>query len=117
MVDNVARVRIGGGKRLYKDARQDDPEEEQPKSKPKSVEDHPAPPSPPPWVVKPMTPEPEKPEPGTNWRSVFSTLLELVGIALMSGGLFLLAPWLGVTVLGVGVLLVGVALGLPAVTK
>jgi|GEM_PF-3762517 len=42
-----------------------------------------------------------------------STLLELAGIAAVAVGLWMLAPWIGVTVAGLGLVAVGVALDPP----
>ena len=42
-----------------------------------------------------------------------STVLELTGLVLVAGGVFLLAPWLGVTVGGVGLVALGLALDPP----
>lgn len=45
--------------------------------------------------------------------TVLSTALELVGLILMSAGLYLLAPWLGVTFAGLSLALLGLALDPP----
>ena len=42
-----------------------------------------------------------------------STVLDLVGLCLVGGGLWLLAPWLGVTVAGIGLVALGLALDPP----
>jgi CHASE2 domain-containing sensor protein len=41
-----------------------------------------------------------------------STLIQIIGWLILSAGLFVLAPWLGVTVLGIGVVVSGVVLEL-----
>lgn len=43
-------------------------------------------------------------------RTTISSLLELAGLAAVAVGLWMLAPWLGVTVAGVGLVVVGLAL-------
>lgn len=43
-----------------------------------------------------------------------AVLLQMLGILLMSGGLALLAIWLGITVLGAALVLVGIANELEA---
>jgi hypothetical protein len=45
--------------------------------------------------------------------SILSTVLELVGLAAVAVGLGLLAPWLGVTVAGLGLIGLGVLLDPP----
>lgn len=42
-------------------------------------------------------------------RSIFSTLLELAGFALVVAGAYLLAPWLGIAAAGVALLVIGAA--------
>ena len=44
-------------------------------------------------------------------KQVFSSFLELIGLALIAAGLWMLAPWLGVAVAGVLVVAVGTAVG------
>ena len=55
----------------------------------------------------------ERPRP-EGWRATASTGLELGGIALVSTGGFLIAPWLGCVILGVLLILLGVAIGYGA---
>lgn len=45
--------------------------------------------------------------------TVLSTTLEILGLLVLCAGLWLLAPWLGVAVGGVGLVLLGVALDPP----
>lgn len=45
--------------------------------------------------------------------TLFSTIAEVAGLAAIAFGLGMLAPWLGVTVAGVGLLALGVALDPP----
>jgi hypothetical protein len=46
-------------------------------------------------------------------RFLAASLLEIVGIALLSFGLGMLALWLGVAVAGVGLVLIGLAIDPP----
>ena len=46
-------------------------------------------------------------------RELLSTVLELVGLTVLALGLYLLAPWLGVTVAGAGLVALGLALDPP----
>lgn len=46
-----------------------------------------------------------------------ASLLELIGIAVMAFGLWLLAPWLGVAVGGLGLLLAGLSIDPPVRAK
>lgn len=48
---------------------------------------------------------------------IFSAFLEIVGIVVLSVGLWMLAPWLGVAVAGVGLILVGMAMDPPRRAK
>jgi len=50
---------------------------------------------------------------GIRWIPVFSAVLELLGVACVAFGLWLLAPWIGVVALGVGLLIVGLAVDPP----
>lgn len=45
---------------------------------------------------------------------MMGTLIQALGVAAISVGLWMLAPWLGVTVMGVFVLMAGVVLELEA---
>lgn len=47
-------------------------------------------------------------------RNTTSTALELMGITTVSVGGFLIAPWLGCMILGVLLILLGVAIGYGA---
>ena len=47
-------------------------------------------------------------------RNTTSSALELLGIATVSVGGFLIAPWLGCMILGVLLILLGVAIGYGA---
>lgn len=51
---------------------------------------------------------------GTLARSGLSLLFELAGVGLVAYGLFTEWPWLGITVAGLGVILVGVAIDPPS---
>lgn len=114
--DQSKVIRIGSGGRLYRDARLKDVQRvEETEAKVKELldklpEDHPAPPSPPPWTVKPMH---EEPKPPRDWQALNSTVLEVVGIGVLSAGFAMWELWLGVVVLGIGLIALGVALGLP----
>ena len=44
-----------------------------------------------------------------HWREIASTGLEFVGILTMSGGFWMLKPWSGLVVLGVGLIVFGIA--------
>ena len=45
--------------------------------------------------------------------TLLSTLLEILGLGVLAFGLWLLAPWLGVTVAGLGMVALGFALDVP----
>lgn len=115
--------KIGSGGRLYRDARvQDELRVEESAAKVKDfqeriqdkIEQQVAPPSPPPWLVKPMMEEPKpEPKPKRNWQSFNSTALEVAGVAALSAGFGMLHAWLGVVVLGICLIILGVATGLP----
>lgn len=47
-------------------------------------------------------------------RSVVSSILELAGLTLVAVAGFLLAPWVGAFLAGVGLVVVGLALDPPA---
>ena len=109
--DNV--VRIGGsGGLLYQDAREQarriaaaaedfTPDLELPEPEPEPR------PEPPKVTQKNMPPEPVKP--GFDWRELFSTCVELLGITAISVGGWLIAPCVGLIIAGVALILVGVA--------
>ena len=46
-------------------------------------------------------------------RLVLSGFLEILGLTAVAVGLWMLAPWLGVTALGVGLLVLGLAVDPP----
>lgn len=46
--------------------------------------------------------------------SALSTLLEVLGLLVLCAGLYLLAPWLGISVAGAGLILLGLALDPPS---
>lgn len=46
-------------------------------------------------------------------RAVVSSVLELVGLALVAAAGFMLAPWVGVFLAGVGLVALGLALDPP----
>lgn len=46
-------------------------------------------------------------------RFLVASALEVAGIALVATGLWMLAPWLGVTVAGAGLVAVGMAVDPP----
>jgi hypothetical protein len=122
--DNVTQ--IGGGGRLYADAREkestarqrlvnlaaaalheDDGDED-----PDDEESVPLPP-PIPLPVPPAQRLPAAPKPQKtprDWREVQSTILELIGISLISVGCWEIRPWLGLIVLGFCLILMGLAL-------
>lgn len=125
MVDNKM-TKIGSGGRLYRDSRPAEKPEvsEEPVKEGKrppwaaaSYENldpdspKPEPEQRMPWTVKPMV-EP-KPKPGRDWRQFHSTLLEVAGMGALSGGFAMLYQWLGLVVLGVCLIVLGVAAGLP----
>lgn len=71
------------------------------------------PPSPPTPAPPPQTQAAPAPVAAAETRtiSVLSTLIELAGIAAITTGGFLVAPWLGCMILGVALIVLGVALG------
>ena len=138
MVDHV----IGGGGRLYKDAREAQnghdtihdtfPGEDddgavlpgpEPNPEPKSkIHEHSewqqgrvtAPNAPkPPWELEAPAEPPAPPKPPRDWQQFQSTALELAGVSVLTAGSWMLFPWLGLMVLGVCLILLGVAAGLP----
>ena len=119
-MDNVTR--IGRGGRLYRDARKagnghseedaDVKEVAAPADETKT--DYSAPPPPMPWTVKPMY---EPPKPQRDWQEIQSTMLELAGIGVLTYGFSLLYLWLGLVVLGICLIALGIAVGLPAPLK
>jgi hypothetical protein len=113
---------FGRGGKLYADARKNEEDKEgtvtelprgadRPDPKPKKEErGEPAGPPPIPWIG----PRPEDlKKPAFNWRGLFSTLLELLGTACVAAGAWRLAPWLGLIVLGVCLIIVGFATDAP----
>lgn len=128
-------VKIGTGGKLYKDAR----EKEVRRQKQRSVlvdklganenledehkklppyADRPEPvkrpaPQQPAWGTASTANVPEEPEIPRDWRGIISTTLELWGIAAITTGFWELADWLGPIALGVCLILMGVALGIP----
>ena len=112
--DNV--VRIGGGGLLYEDAREQarliagGPAED-------FTPDPPPPPPPAKPISKHTTAEPPKitqknmptePDKGPDWREFFSTCLELAGITALTAAGWLVAPALGLAIIGVALILLGV---------
>jgi hypothetical protein len=122
MTDNV---RIGGGGRLYKDAREASnghhatmPGEDTDGAylPPKQHSD--TLPSEPPqshWVIAPIEPPAAPPAPpvSRDWRGFWSTLIEILGMFVLAAGLSLWHLWVGISVLGVCLIVLGVALGIP----
>lgn len=117
--NKIVKVKIGSGGRLYRDARvQEEKRAEESEAKVKDfqariqdkIEQQVAPPSPPPWLVKPMM---EEPKPKRDWQPYTSTALEIAGVAALSAGFGMLQLWLGVVVLGICLIILGVATGLP----
>lgn len=115
--DNV--FSFGGGGKLYADAREavDDIRREQLLA-----------PDPPPWADHPEPDKPDKPdkkkdkakpatvtqknlpaEAGFDWRELCSTLLELAGVTAISVGGWLIAPYVGLIIAGVALMLFGAA--------
>ncbi len=63
-------------------------------------------------TIGPMiAPPPEPSPPPRDWREIRSTVLELAGVAVFAGGFWMLAPWAGIVVLGVCLILLGIAEG------
>jgi hypothetical protein len=44
-----------------------------------------------------------------HWREIVSLVLELAGIGVLSAGFWLIRPWYGLIVLGVGLIVIGFA--------
>jgi hypothetical protein len=109
-------VTLGGGGKLYKDARDADRrlsrEEDTARGAGKPKQPEPAPQ--PPWTVQPVRPEPVALPPSQrDWHQVESTLVELLGISLVTGGVAMWSIPAAMIVAGVFILLLGVAAGLP----
>lgn len=62
-----------------------------------------------PSVVSIKTPPPE-PKPRRDLREPVSTIAELGGIIALTAGFFMLAPWVGLVVLGLCLVILGVAM-------
>lgn len=45
----------------------------------------------------------------THWREIFSVVVESAGIGVLSAGFWLIRPWCGLIVLGVGLIVIGFA--------
>jgi hypothetical protein len=99
---------LGNGGRLYAD-----PEEPQgPDAFNDPIRLVPAPEPTPPVRTKPVKEEVvTKEKPPKDVRGGVSTALELAGIGAVTVGGFLVAPWLGCMLLGILLLLLGVAVG------
>ena len=116
--DNVVQIAgMGSGGLLYQDAR--DAAAKARKHDTVSAEDFtPDPPPEPPepeTVIAPSTvrikmPEEDKPEKkGPDWRELFSTVLELAGITALTVGGWLIAPYVGLFIIGIALVLLGAA--------
>lgn len=98
---------FGKKERLYADARAT--EEPAPEAELSRPTQRPAP------VTRATAVEPESlPTAGKRSRDVLSSSLELAGIVSVSVGGFLVAPWLGCMMLGVLLIVLGVAIGYGA---
>lgn len=123
--DNVVRIGGGGGL-LYEDAREQARQmgmvaadefvtgftEPEPKPEPKPKEKSKNKPAPEPPKSTAATPKnlPEPPEePGRDWREFFSTCVELLGVTLISVGGWLIAPYVGLIIAGIALIVLGVA--------
>lgn len=124
--DQSKVTKIGTGGRLYRDARiQEETRAAESAAKVKDLQDRiqekieqqVAPPSPPPWLVKPMHEEPKPPKPKRDWQSFNSTVLEVGGVAALSAGFGMWHLWVGVVVLGICSIVLGVATGLPGAQR
>lgn len=104
---------FGKRERLYADARQNEKPAGEPEQ-PKAAEPEPLLPPPPPRPKPPVQPEVQQPVARSAMRNTTSSALELLGIATVSVGGFLIAPWLGCMILGVLLILLGVAIGYGA---
>lgn len=112
-------VKIGGGGKLYADARAADARELldehrlnallSPEPPPwADVPEEPEPPKEPSVVVPKNLPEPVK-EPRVDVKEFFSTCLELAGITALSVAGWMVTPALGLAVIGIALVLLGVA--------
>jgi hypothetical protein len=102
--------RFGGGGKLYADARDDTVTEQDlldQMNKP-GKPDEPQSPAPAP-AAPVVTQKNLPPEPGRDWTEMFSTVLELTGITAISVGGWLIAPYVGLIILGVALILLGAA--------
>jgi hypothetical protein len=90
-----------------------EPEVAKPEVKPEKPAEK-VPPQQPAWGKSGLAnvPEPETSKP-PDFRGIFSTMTELVGIGALSFGFWLHAAWLGFVALGVCLILTGIALGIP----
>lgn len=104
-MDNV--IKIGGGGKLYRDAREPEPD------KPESAPPAPPPQPQPPWTVSAVTPEVTEVVTGRDWRAVFSTAAEVTGAGMITFGVSMWHLWLGLVVAGIAMLAFGIAMGLP----
>ena len=55
--------------------------------------------------------------PNVRWRDILTTLLELVGLLVLSYGFYMIAAWAGFICLGACLILMGVTLSLPPRSK
>lgn len=111
--DKTLTSMFGKKERLYADARA----AEEPDA-PKVEASRPAPRAAAPPVTRAAAAEPVEPPSlptaGKRSRDVLSSALELAGISSVSVGGFLVAPWLGCMMLGVLLIVLGVAIGYGA---
>lgn len=105
---------FGKRERLYADTRIAE-QEQQPVDSPRQVAPPAEPaPTPRPAEPPPVTGKPSKevsPRQQGRLQGPLSTVLELAGVATVSVGGFLVAPWLGCMMLGILLILLGVAIG------
>jgi len=99
-------VTVGGGGRLYADARREDeptlswPTPEDPdedvyvEAEAEEIEQH-----------------AETRRFPVDWREMWSNAVEFTGIGVLSAGFWLLSPWCGLVVLGLCLILIGMATG------
>lgn len=117
MVDPMTDHKIGTGGRLYRDARQKAGQNGTPTPPP--AVGYQAPPIPQPWMVSPVEPQtdtapkPDTAKPPRDWQQILATLLELLGMALLTAGVTLIYIPAGFVVAGICAVIIGVALGLP----
>lgn len=116
---------FGKRERLYAEARRLEAEKAANSERPaeKSVKENltvvpppePLVPNPPrrPQAQTPPAPAPQRARP-EGWKATASNALELGGIAMVSTGGFLISPWLGCIILGVLLIVLGVAIGYGA---